>query len=106
MHDSAHLLELHAELAARMEAPEIIRRETPAFEQRNRQRVAQRELHRRRGCRREPVRAGFTRTRKREADIGLATESTVRFRGKRDEIDPEPLGISNKISQFRGFARP
>ena len=61
MHDVADELELGAELAARMEDAEMLRRETALLEERDGKRVAEGELHGGRGRRGKPVRAGLLR---------------------------------------------
>ena len=64
VHDLPHMRELGPELAARMKGAEIERGEAAPLEQRDRQRIAQHELHRRRGGRGlEPVGAGLRRAR-------------------------------------------
>ena len=62
VHDFPHMRQLGPELAAWMKRAEVERGEAAALEQRDRQRVAQHELHRRRGGRGfEPVGAGLRR---------------------------------------------
>ena len=61
---------MRAEPAARMQDAEVERREAAAFQQRDRERVAERKLHQRGGGRREIVRAGFARLRQQQHDVG------------------------------------
>ena len=68
---------LRAEPAARMQHAEIERREAAAFQQRDRERIAERKLHQRRGGRREIVRAGFARLRQQQHDVGGACASVL-----------------------------
>ena len=106
VHDFPHMGELGPELAAGMKGAEIERGEAPAFEQRDRQRVAEHELHRRRGGRGKAVRAGLGRARHRQADIRRAAERAVGLRGHRDQRDCEALGESDDRRQLRRLARP
>ena len=106
VHDFAHMGEFRPELAAWMKSAEVERGEAAALEQRDRQRVAEHELHRRRGRRGEPVGAGLRRTGHRQADIGLAAEGAVGLSGHRDQRNGVALGESDDRRQFRRLARP
>ncbi len=70
MHEVAGVFEHRAELAAGMQHAEIHRRKATAFQQRDRQRIAHRQHHQRRGRGREIMRAGLARLRQRQRDIG------------------------------------
>ena len=63
VHEVAHGFQQRAELAARMQQAEIDRGKAAAFQKRDRERVAERELHQRGRGRRQIVRAGFARLR-------------------------------------------
>ena len=71
---------MRAEPAARMRTCRIDGGEAAAFQQRDGQRVAERELHQRGGGGREIVRAGFARLRQRQHHIGGAAERDCRRR--------------------------
>ena len=98
--------EFGPELAARMKGAEIERGEAPALEQRDRQRVAQHQLHRRRGGGGEPVGAGLRRARHRETNVGLAAERAVGLSGHGDQRNGVALGERDDRRQFRRLARP
>ena len=87
-----------------MELAEIDRREAAAFQQRDRERVAQRRLHQRRSRGREIVRAGFARLRQGERDVGRPAERTVRGRRDGDQPDPEAARIIDQVLELGGFA--
>ena len=70
MHEVAGIFQHRAELAAGMQHAEIDRGEAAAFQQRDRQRIAEREQHQRGGGRREIMRAGLARLRQRQRDVG------------------------------------
>ena len=78
VHHVADEFELRAEPPARMQAAEVERREAAAFQQRDRERVAERELHQRGRGRREIVRAGFARLRQQQHDVGGLRERARR----------------------------
>ena len=106
VHDVAHEGELRAQLAAGVQIPEIARGEALGFEQRHRQRVAERKLHGRRSGRRETVRAGFLRDGQAQADVRLAAERAVALRSQRDERDAEALGVGDDRGELHALARP
>ena len=89
-----------------MKGAEIERGEAAALEQRDRQRVPQHQLHRRRGRRSEPVGAGLRRARHRETDVGLAAERAVGLSGHGDQRNGVALGEGDDRRQFRRLARP
>ena len=72
----------------------------------DRQRVAQHQLHCRRGGRREPVGASLRRGRHREANIGLAAERAVGVGGHRDQGNGVAFGERHDRRQFHRLARP
>ena len=106
VHHFPHMSQLGPELAAWMKRTEVEGGEAAALEQRDRQRVAQHELHRRRGGRGEPVGAGLRRARHRETNVGLAAERAVGLGGHRDQRNGVALGESHDRRQFRRLARP
>ncbi len=79
MHEVAHEGERGAEPAARMQVAEVDRGEAAAFQKRDGERVAERELHQRGGGGREVVRAGLARLRQHQRDVGRLAE---RARGR------------------------
>ena len=70
MHEVAGIFQHRAELAARMQHAEIDRGKAAALQQRDRQRVAQRQQHQRGGGGREVMRTGLAGLRQRQRDIG------------------------------------
>ena len=106
MHDVADEFECRAELAARMKDAEIDRGEAAAFEQRDRERIAERELHQRRRGRREIMRTSFARRRQRQDDIGGLAERALGADRDRDQPDAEPARIVDQAAQLSGLARP
>ena len=70
VHDVADEFQHGAELAAGMEVGEFHRGKAAALQQRDRQRVAQRQQHQRGGGGREIVRTGLARLRQRQRDDG------------------------------------
>ncbi len=104
MHDVADPQQVAAELAARMEGLEIGGRKALAFEERNRQRVAERHHHRRRGGRRQAHRARLGGARQRQHDIRGFGEARPGAAGDRDQRDLEPAGIGDDIGEFAAFA--
>ena len=106
MHDFAHVGELGAELAARMKSAEIERGEAAALEQRDRQRIAEHELHGRRGRRSKAVGAGLRCGRQGQAHVGLAAERAVGVRGHRDQRNGVALGEGDDRREFGRLARP
>ena len=97
---------MRAEPAARMQHAEIDGGEAAALQQRDRERVAERELHQRGGGRREVVRAGFARLRQRERHVGGLAERAVGVRGDGDQPDAEAARIVDQVLELGGFARP
>ena len=77
VHHVADEFQLRAEPPARMQDAEIERREAAAFQQRDRERIAERKLHQRGGGRREIVRAGLARLRQQQHDVGRLRERAV-----------------------------
>ena len=106
MHHLAHELQLGAELAARVEDPEMLGREAAPLEQRHRQRVADHELHGGRGGRREAVRACLERFGQGQAGIGLPGERARLIAGDGDQAEAEALGVGDEVGEFRRLARP
>ena len=86
--------------------PKSTRGEAAALQQRDRERVAERHLHQRRGGRREIVRAGFARLRQREHDVGRLPERAVGGGGDGDQPDAEPARIVDQVLELGGLARP
>ena len=78
VHDVADEMQAGAELAAGMEDVEIFGGEAATFEQRDRERVAEGELHQRRGGRREAVRAGLFGARQKQDDVGSRARASCR----------------------------
>ena len=106
MHELAHHFEQRAELAARVQQAEIHRGEAAAFQQRDRQRVAERELHQRGGGRRQIMRAGLARLRQSEHHVRGRRQRRVRIGGHRDQADAEAARVIGEIFQLRRLARP
>ena len=106
MHDLAHMREPGPELAAGVEGAEVAGGEAAALEQRDRQRVAEHELERCRGRRRETVRTGLLDVRQNEADVGFAPEGALAVGGDRDQRDGEALGEGDHGSELDRLARP
>ena len=106
VHDVAHVLEPCAELAAGVQDAKVAGGEAASFQERDRQRVAERELHGRRRRRREAVRARLLGGRQRQADVGLAAEGAVSAGGHRDQRDGVALGERDDRRELHGFARP
>ena len=80
--------------------------EAAAFQERDRERVAERELHERGGGRRQIVRAGFARLRQHQRHVGGLAERAGGVRGDGDEADPEAPRIVDQVLELGGFARP
>ena len=89
-----------------MKRTEVEGGESAALEQRDRQRVAQHQLHRRRGGRGEAVGAGLRRAGHRETNVGLAAERALGLGGHRDQRNGVAFGESDDGRQFRRLARP
>ena len=106
MHDVGNILEVRAERPAGMENLEVVRGESAGFEQRDRETVAERELHRRRRRRREPVRAGLLRARQKQHNIGLFAERRLRLRRDRDQRHGKAARIRDDRLELDGLARP
>src|SRR5262245_50628955 len=87
MHDIAHRFEQGPKFSAGMKQTEIDSREAMAFEKRDRQGVAEGELHEGRCCRGEVVRASLTRLRQSQYDIRNLGQCTVRDGGHRNQLD-------------------
>ena len=105
-HDVAHEFQHGAEPPARMQFGEFHRGETAALQERDRERVAERLLHQRRGGRGEIVRAGLARLRQRHHHVGGLRQRAVRKSGHGNKPDLEAAGIVGEILQFGGLARP
>ena len=107
MHDVAHQHQFGAELAAGVEHAEIERGESLALHQRDRQRVAQHKLQRRRSRRREAVRAGLLDLRQRRGEYrprGRACSPLPRsWRSAAMRIAP---GVSDDGGELRRLAGP
>ncbi len=106
VHEIAHQLEHGAELAARVEAAEIERREAAALEQRDCDRIAQRSLHQGRGGGREVVGAGLARLRQSEQHVRSASERALGRRRDGDEANPKAARIVDQVLELGGLARP
>ena len=89
MHQVAGIFQHGAELAARMQHAEIHRGKAAAFQQRDRQRVAQRQHHQRGGGGGEIVRAGLAGLRQRQRDVRRLRQGGLAFRRYRDQRDAE-----------------
>ena len=106
VHDVAGEFQQRAEPAAGMQQAEIDRGEAAAFQERDRQRVAERQLHERGGGRREIVRAGLASLRQHQRHIGGLAERAVAVRGHGHQADPEAPRIVDQVLELGGFARP
>ena len=104
MHHLPGGLEHGAELAAGVEAAEIMGGEAALFEQRDGKRIAERQLHGGRCGGREPVGAGFWCARQHECDIGCAAQGRIPVGGKGDQRDAMALGIGDQVRQLAGLA--
>ncbi len=89
-----------------MENLEIVGREALGFEQRDRQAVAEGQLHGRRRCWRQPVRAGLFGARQQQHDVGLLAERRLGARRDRDQRHGEAARIGDQRLQFHRLARP
>jgi hypothetical protein len=85
---------------------EIHRGEAAAFQEGDRQRVAHRQHHQRRGRGGEIVWTGLARLRQRQRDIGGLGQCRGSFGGDRDHADLEPLGIGDEVLHLRLLAGP
>ena len=106
MHDIADMLQLGAELSARMQHLKVAGGKAAALEERDRQRVPEDELHRRRRGRREAVRAGLVRIRQGEANVRLAAERALRRGRHADQRDGVALGEGDDRGEFDRLAGP
>ena len=106
MHDVADVFEHGAELAAGVQHAEIDRREAAAFQQRDRQRIAEREQHQRRGGGCKIMRAGLARLRQRQRHVGRLAQRRVAFCRHRDQRDTEARGIGDQRLHLRLLAGP
>ena len=89
-----------------MQDAEVERGEAAAFQERDRERIAERELHQRGRGRREIVRAGFARLRQHQHDVGGLRERAVGVGGHGDQADAEAARIVDQVLQLGGLARP
>ena len=80
VHQVADMGQACTQPAAGVEDPEIGGRKAAAFQQGDRQGVADDKLHRGGRRRRQPVRAGFGRLRQQQHDIGI-----LRHQGRQKE---------------------
>ncbi len=106
MHEVAGVFQHRTQLAARMQHAEIHRGEAAPFQERDRQRIAHRQHHQRRGRGSEIVRTGLARLRQRQRDIGGLGQRRGGLGGDRDHADPEALGIGNEVFHLRLLAGP
>ncbi len=106
VHDIADEMEAGAEAAAGVEDVEIFRGEAAILEQRDRQRVAEGELHQRRGRRRQAVRAGLLGARQEQHDVGLAAKRAVGGGGHGDQRNAEAARMLDDGAQFGRLAGP
>ena len=83
-----------------MQSAEIDRGEPSALQQRNRQRVAERRLHQRRGRGCQIVRACLSRLRDREHHVGRSAERTVADRGHGNEPDAEAARVVDQMLEL------
>ena len=97
---------LDAKFAAGMQDAEIERGEAAAFQQRDGERIAERELHQRGRGRRHIVWAGLARLRQDQCDIGGLGQGGVGAGGQRDQPDAVTARIVDEVLQFGGLARP
>jgi hypothetical protein len=104
VHEFAHALELGAELAAGVEDPEIRRREAAPLEQRDGERIAESELHCRRGGGCEAHRTGLRLRRQHERDIGHARERALGPAGDGDERECEAARVGGDVGEFGRLA--
>ena len=75
---SRNMLQLCAQLAARMEFLEVMGAEALVLKQGDGQGIAERMLQERRGCRRQAIGAGFLGLRQRQHDVGFLTQRARR----------------------------
>ena len=106
MHQVADEFQHCAQFTRWMQCAEVERGEAPAFQQCDHQRIAERELHHRRGSRGEVVRTGLARFRQRQHYIGGGTEGGIRFRGHGDQADTEAARIVDEVLEFSRLAGP
>ena len=101
VHQVAGVFQQRAEFAARMQHAEVDRGEATALQQRDGERVAQRELHQRGRRRREIVRASLPRLRQHQRDIGGGAQRGVALGGHGDQGDTKALGIGDEVLHLR-----
>ena len=89
-----------------MKHAEIDGGKSAAFQKRDRQRIAERELHQRRSGRRQIMRAGLARRRQDEHDIGRLAQRALGIDGDGDQRDAEAARIVDQIPELFGLARP
>ena len=89
-----------------MQNPVVAGGKTLGFEQRDGERIAEDQLHRRRGGGREAVGTRLLDRGEDERDIRLAPKRAVRARGHGDERDGESLGVGDDIGELRRLSRP
>jgi hypothetical protein len=103
---TACIFQHRAELAAGMQHAEIDRGKAAALQQRDRQRIAEREQHQRGGGRREVMRTSLAGLRQRQRDIGGLAQGGVAFRRHRHQRDAEALGIGDEVLHLGLLAGP
>ena len=106
MHHIAGEFQCRAQFAARMEDAKIECRESSAFKKRDRERVAQRELHQRRGGRRQVVRTGFAGLRQRQNNVRSRAERAAGASGDSDQRNSKTPRISDQVLKLFSLARP
>ena len=90
-----------------MEDAELLGGEAAAFEQRDGQRVAERELHQRRGGRRQAVRAGLAGARQQRAPMSDSRPSVLSAKAVMAISGMSQRRVySTRLLQFAGLARP
>jgi hypothetical protein len=93
-----------AERSARVRAREILRGEAAGVEQRQRERVAQREGRRRARGGREVVRAGLDVDRGVQVSVGGLRERRALVAGEREELRALPLEVRDQLDELVGLA--
>ena len=91
-------------MSARVQQPEILRRKSAAFKQRDRDCVAKREHHRCRSRWRQAERTGFRAIRNDQRNVRCVCQRTVDLTGYRDERNAFQLGKCDDVRKFGGFA--
>ena len=105
VHDVGHAQQTAADHAAGVEHLELVGREAAALEQRDRERVSQRQHRRGRGGGRQAERAGLGRARQQERHIRRLGERALGARGYDDQWNRDAPRIGDEVGELIGFAR-